>query len=233
MRKLLIGVAAAVLAAGYVAAALPGVAMPSSVGIAAADPAPTCPGCVADPGYPGNGSSCPWLNAPDSVCPHKLSIGGGGGPMPSFGAQPPTLQPAPPPAPASTTAPVPAQNPIQQPFCTVTDKNRPLLDQCPNYTCANIIDDYVRTECNALSPADRVDVLNAIGKDIENGLSPPPLTPGGTPLDNGPCGDLSGTTHTACQVLLEAAQWAAMKVHKDEPPPNPDDLPVGCICIRG
>lgn len=50
---------------------------------AGADPPPSCPSCTPDPNYPANGSPCPYLGAPDSVCPRKLSISSGGAPMPT------------------------------------------------------------------------------------------------------------------------------------------------------
>ncbi len=60
-----------------------------------------------DPGYPGNGSPCPYLNAPDSVCPNKMPTGGHGGPMPAMPQGPPPLQAAPPPGAPPSQAPIP------------------------------------------------------------------------------------------------------------------------------
>jgi hypothetical protein len=75
-----------------------------------------CPGCVPDPGYPGDGSPCPWLNAPDSVCPNKMpgmhgSTNQGLMPTPPaapFTPPPPAVYPQMPAAPA---APAPAAGP--------------------------------------------------------------------------------------------------------------------------
>ena len=110
-----------------------------------------------------------------------------------------------------------------------------LMTECPNYTCANIIDDEMREECLASGPEAQRELLNIIGGDNPTGLNPMPLNAAGqvpTPPDTGPCAGSS--MPTTCNALLKSALWFGDQTEwiRDKPPPDYDS-PVGCICIRG
>jgi hypothetical protein len=148
------------------------------------------------------------------------------------GQPPPAAQ-----APAPTTTP-PVQDPFQQAaphngcFVASTSTTSNLLKECPNYTCASILDDEMRHECNSYPPDEQKVVLNLIGKDNPTGLYPTPLTAGGvppTPPDTGPCAGSSMAT--LCKALLGIALYTSGLIGKNNPPP--DDNSVGSTGIRG
>jgi hypothetical protein len=147
--------------------------------------------------------------------------------------------------PPAAQAPVPANGPpMQDPFqqaaphngCFVASMTTTsnLLKECPNYTCASILDDQMREECKSLPDSGQKELLNLIGQDNPTGLYPTPLTVGAgtppTPPDTGPCAGSS--MPTLCNALFGLVVWVGGKIGKDEPPPT-DDGRVGCICIRG
>jgi hypothetical protein len=85
------------------------------------------PSCAPDPGYPQDGSPCPFLNAPDSVCPNKMPQYQGGSAQwvpPQIPGAPPIQQYTPPP---SYPPPLPVQPPPIPGNCQ--SMNTPLTHQ--------------------------------------------------------------------------------------------------------
>lgn len=140
-----------------------------------------------------------------------------------------------------TTQPPSAAPPTQQPFepaqphngcfvaSTTTTSN--LLKECPNYTCASVLDDQMREQCMSAVPEAQKAIVNIIGHDNPTALYPTPQTAAGTPPtppqdDTGPCGS-NGLCKSAVGVFI----WASGAIGKHEPPET--TAPVGCCGIRG
>jgi hypothetical protein len=206
MRKLLIGVAATVLAAGYLTVSAPVAHLP----VAHAEP--MCP----KQRTPGDNDPGHWIWVPCQVT----------------GTQPPQATPvAPwPSAPPPVAPSEPSQSVPQPQNGCMIQGNGPLLQECPAYTCASITQEQARTECEALSPAEQAGFLNNMGWDAPDMLDPPPLGAPPQPPDDGPCSGQTGLTHRACQLFLSIAVWTSSKIGQpiENPPPG-----VNCCASLG
>lgn len=137
------------------------------------------------------------------------------------------------PIPPPTQAAPPMPNPFEQPKngCMVQGPGN-LLKECPNYTCANILDDQIREQCMSLPPGAQQEILNIVGQENPTGLYPTPLTAAGTPppppdTDTpGPCG-----SNSLCKSLVGIFTYASGLIGKD--PSNPEPIQGGCCGIRG
>jgi hypothetical protein len=142
--------------------------------------------------------------------------------------------------PGARSAAPPVQDPFEQAqphngcFVASTTTTSNLLKECPNYTCASIIDDQIRDECNSLGSDSQKELLNLVGHNNPTGLNPMPLNAAGnvpTPPDTGPCAGSS--MPTTCNALLGIADWASYELEKNFPRPPPADKPGSSSGIRG